>query len=315
MKKHVILAFTTIGILTIGISNQASAHEKTYQVQTGDSLWKIASSHHLTVEQIMQYNQLTSSTIYVGQNLSLLAPHSHEQTASYTVKSGDSLSLIAKIYRISVTELKSMNQLSSDIIYIGQVLTVPNSAATTGETSSSTKMTSESYTVQPGDTLWKIALSAGLSVTQLKAINNLSTDTIKVGQVLYLTEKQITQPSFNADKLITEAKKYIGVPYVWAGNTPSGFDCSGYLKYVFQTQGVTIPRTVATIWDATTPVTSPAKGDLVFYATTAKSPTHAGIYIGDNKFIHAGSSTGVTITDMNNSYWKPRYLGARKVKM
>lgn len=309
------MAFTSIGILSVGITNQASAHEQTYQVQAGDSLWKIASTHHVTVDQIIQYNHLSSSSIYVGQKLSLLEPHSHNQTASYTVKSGDSLTLIAKNYKISVTDLKSMNQLSSDLIHIGQILTVPVKTEPANLASSSVKSNNTSYTVQPGDTLSKIALSTGVSVTQLKTLNHLSTDTIKVGQVLNLTEKQVAHPILNAEKLLAEAKKYIGVPYVWAGNTPTGFDCSGYLKYVFQTQGVTIPRTVATIWAAATPVTSPVKGDLVFYATTAKSPTHAGIYIGDNKFIHAGSSTGVTITDMNNSYWKPRYLGARKIKM
>ncbi len=317
LKKQFIMALSSIGILSVGISNQISAHEQTYKVQAGDSLWKISSSHHLTVEQILQYNHLTSSSIYIGQELSLLEPHSHggkQPIDLYTVKSGDSLSLIAKIYSTTVTELKSINHLNSDTIYIGQTLKVPSSSKIDSVATPTTTST-QSYTVRAGDTLWNIALSTGVSVTQLKALNHLTSNTIKVGQVLNLTEKQSSQPTLNVDKLITEAKKYIGVPYVWAGNTPSGFDCSGYLKYIFNTQGVTIPRTVATIWEATTPVTSPKKGDLVFFATTSQGPSHAGIYLGDYKFIHAGSSTGVTITDMNNTYWKPRYLGARKVNM
>lgn len=206
------MAFTSIGILSVGITNQASAHEQTYQVQAGDSLWKIASTHHVTVDQIIQYNHLSSSSIYVGQKLSLLEPHSHNQTASYTVKSGDSLTLIAKNYKISVTDLKSMNQLSSDLIHIGQILTVPVKTEPANLASSSVKSNNTSYTVQPGDTLSKIALSTGVSVTQLKTLNHLSTDTIKVGQVLNLTEKQVAQPILNAEKLLAEAKKYIGVP-------------------------------------------------------------------------------------------------------
>jgi cell wall-associated NlpC family hydrolase len=145
-----------------------------------------------------------------------------------------------------------------------------------------------------------------------------------VGQVLRLTpaaaapEQPVPAPSLqktlNVDALITEGKKYLGVPYVWGGITPAGFDCSGFLNYVYKTQGITLQRTVAAIWNSAKSVPSPQKGDIVFYATTSSGPSHAGIYIGDNKFLHAGTSTGVTITDMNNSYWKPRYLGAKSVK-
>jgi cell wall-associated NlpC family hydrolase len=153
----------------------------------------------------------------------------------------------------------------------------------------------------------------------LKSYNNLTSDAIYVGQVLQLKAQATTnqnpevKPSLNVDALIEEAKKYIDVPYVWGGTTPSGFDCSGYLNYVYNTQGITIPRTVESIWSSATPVSTPQIGDIVFFTTYAPGASHAGIYIGDNKFIHAGSSTGVTITDMNNPYWNPRYLGAKSV--
>ena len=93
--------------------------------------------------------------------------------------------------------------------------------------------------------------------------------------------------------------------YQWGGNTPAGFDCSGFLKYVFNTQGITIPRTVETIWNAGTSVSSPQKGDIVFFTTYKEGPSHAGIYLGDNKFLHASTSAGVTISDLNNVYWNP----------
>jgi LysM repeat protein len=320
LKKQIILALASLGIMATGFTKEASAHEITYKVLTGDSLWKISYNNHLSVQQLMQYNNLSSSTIYVGQELSLIAPHSHASTddaSTYTVKSGDSLSLIAKNHDTTVTNLKALNNLTSDLIFIGQVLKVPGQAIIgTTTTSTPTKTSATTYTVQSGDTLWKIATTHGLTVTHLKTYNQLTTDSIYVGQVLKLTATTTTAPpTLNVDALITEAKKYIGVPYVWGGSTPSGFDCSGYLNYVYNTQGVKIPRTVATIWDATTSVSAPQKGDIVFFTTTAPSPTHAGIYIGDDKFIHAGSSTGVTISDMNNTYWKPRYLGARKVTL
>jgi peptidoglycan DL-endopeptidase LytE len=259
MRRKMITAALALGIMATGFSSQADAHELTYKVQSGDTLWKISYNNKLTVQELMQYNNLTSSTIYVGQELSLLAPHTHEAVV-------------------------------------------------------------QTYTVKSGDTLWKIATANGLTVTQLKSFNNLTSDMIYVGQVLKLSANTTTvpapevKPAFNADALIAEGKRYIGVPYVWGGNTPSGFDCSGFLKYVYNTQGVTLPRTVATIWDATTPVAAPQKGDIVFFTTYEAGPSHAGIYIGDNKFLHASTSVGVTISDLNNSYWNPRYLGARAVK-
>lgn len=116
-----------------------------------------------------------------------------------------------------------------------------------------------------------------------------------------------------ADKIIANAKSLIGTPYKWGGQSPSGFDCSGFVKYVFNKNGVDVPRTTDTLWKAGKTVSSPKKADLVFFETYKDGPSHVGIYIGDGKFIHASSSQGVTVTPMNNSYWKPRYLGAKSV--
>lgn len=114
------------------------------------------------------------------------------------------------------------------------------------------------------------------------------------------------------DAIIHEAKKYLGVPYVWGGETPSGFDCSGFLEYVFTKQSISMSRTVETIWNGTQPVSTLEKGDLVFFETYKKGPSHVGIYLGNNKFIHASSSNGVTISDLNNVYWRSHYLGAKR---
>ena len=226
----------------------------------------------------------------------------------HTVKSGDTLWKISQANKLSVSDLKSWNNLTSDIIYVNQKLSLL--APHTHEiTSSST------YTVQSGDSLWKISTRYKLTVAQLKTLNNLTTDTIYVGQVLKVAGSAVTPaPDSTLSKaqlVITEAKKYIGTPYLWGGNTPAGFDCSGFSKYVFEKAGISLPRTAATQWSGLKAVSNPNPGDLVFFETYAPGPTHLGIYIGENKFIHAGTSTGVTITDMNNPYWKPRYLGAR----
>lgn len=318
MKKRLVTMLATTGILFSSFSASASASVHT--VQSGDTLWGLSRKYNATVDELLNWNQLSAPTIFVNQKLVVAAPKSNvvaKATNTYVVKSGDTLWGISKTYNMSISDLKTLNGLASDIIQPGQTLKVSGKAEQTQSTPVTTVST---YKVQSGDTLSHIAVRHNVSVAQLKTMNNLSSDIIYVGQVLKVTGTATTPvsnapggPSTQAkvDALITEAKKHIGVPYVWGGSTTSGFDCSGYLNFVFNKVGITIPRTVATIWDATKTVSTPKVGDLVFFETYAKGPSHAGIYLGNNKFIHAGSSTGVTISDMNNSYWKPRYLGAK----
>lgn len=112
--------------------------------------------------------------------------------------------------------------------------------------------------------------------------------------------------------LIADSSQLLGTPYLWGGTTPEGFDCSGFLNYVFQKNGLKLPRTVAQIYEVGQEVEELAVGDIVFYETYATGPTHAGIYIGNNQFVHSGASTGVAVTSMNLKYWSDRYLGAKR---
>ena len=206
-------------------SNQ-TASVGNYTVKAGDSLWSIANKHGLSVAQLKSMNGLSSDMIYAGQKLTVKTgasstssttssantntgtttnPVTNTQTSnasSYTVKSGDSLWAIANKHGLSVSQLKNMNGLTSDIIYPGQTLkvgqgnntstTAPNKIATTtpapsqvSTTSSNTSTsTSKTYTVASGDSLWAIANKHGLSVSQLKNMNGLTSDVIYPGQTL-----------------------------------------------------------------------------------------------------------------------------------
>ena len=115
--------------------------------------------------------------------------------------------------------------------------------------------------------------------------------------------------------IIATAKDYIGVPYVFGGDTPAGFDCSGYLEYVFAKHGIRIPRTADEQYKLGKLVEPDdlEAGDLVFFNTSGKGISHVGMYIGDSKFIHASTSKGVRIDSLNSSYYKSKFVSASKI--
>ncbi|MFD0825424.1 LysM peptidoglycan-binding domain-containing protein [Neobacillus sp. M.A.Huq-85] len=237
------------------------------------------------------------------------------------VKKGDTLSKYSKQYHISVAKIKSANKLKNDRIFVGQNLNIPVKGNTVAK--QSTTPTSYIYTVKKGDTLSAIAKKYHTTVKQLKSLNNLKSDFIRLGQKLKVSGKMTTQSiktnettsstvkELNTDKLIQDAKAVIGIPYKWGGTTTSGFDCSGFIYYVINKQKPISRQTVAGYWSMMKPVSTLSVGDFVYYETYKSGPSHMGIYVGNGKFIHSGSTKGVEISDMNNSYWKPRYLGAR----
>lgn len=116
-------------------------------------------------------------------------------------------------------------------------------------------------------------------------------------------------------RIVSNSMQYIGVPYVFGGTTPSGFDCSGYVRYVFANAGIYLPRTADAQYDVGTPISSSElrAGDLVFFSTYEYGPSHVGIYLGDGNFINASSSRGVAIDSLYSGYWGSCYIGARRV--
>lgn len=116
--------------------------------------------------------------------------------------------------------------------------------------------------------------------------------------------------------IVKTAEKYLKTPYRFGGETPKGFDCSGFVKYVYGQHGIKLPRTADVQFQKGKRVdrTSLKPGDLVFFTTYAPGASHVGIYYGGGKFIHASSSRGVMISRLDENYWKPRYLGARRIQ-
>lgn len=117
------------------------------------------------------------------------------------------------------------------------------------------------------------------------------------------------------DSIVKTAEKYLKTPYKFGGDSPKGFDCSGFTKFVYEKNGSKLPRTADIQYKQGKSVerSKLKPGDLVFFTTYEPGPSHVGIYYGNGKFIHASSSRGVMFSRLDETYWKPRYLGARRI--
>lgn len=148
----------------------------TYTVQTGDTLYSIASKYDMTVDQLKELNGLSSNLLSVGQVL-LVKSDNNTPMGEYVVKKGDTLYGIAQQLGTTVDNLKKINNLTSNVLSIGQVL-LTNSSGITGEVVENT------YTVQAGDTLYSVAKKYGISVDTLKQMNGLTNNLLSIGQNL-----------------------------------------------------------------------------------------------------------------------------------
>ena len=159
--------------------------QKIYTVQKGDSLYTIAKEYNTTVDELINANNLKSTLLQIGSELIIPLnndsldnnDNNNQNSNTYIVKSGDSLYSIAKKFNTTVSELKNINNLSSNLLVIGKELIIPNNDSLV-----------ETYVVQKGDTLYSIARTFNVTVDELKKLNNLTNNTLSIGQVLSITK-------------------------------------------------------------------------------------------------------------------------------
>lgn len=329
-----------------------------YTIARGDTLNKIAAKFGTTAQNIRNLNNIKGDLIVAGTKIRVsgsvqtaqpkpAAKPANANTAkaaakatSYTVKAGDTLAKIAAAQGVSVSQIRSLNNISSDLIFPGQKLALAAAEGTIVKeapvvaakpvvdaapaASAATLNANGQYTVKAGDWLTKIANNFGTTVANLRALNNISGDFIYVGQVLQVTGTPKPKASVAAPtpapvveaapvsrgaSILATAEAYIGTPYVWGGRTPAGFDCSGFVQYVYQqARGVnvgtwTVPQESA---GPQISVSAAQPGDLLFWGSKG-STYHVAIYAGNNKFIHA-PQPGQSVTYASISpYWAPSF--------
>lgn len=116
-------------------------------------------------------------------------------------------------------------------------------------------------------------------------------------------------------KLESTVEPLLGIKYRYGGTTTKGFDCSGFVRYVYGKLGIDLPRSSREQYKVGQKVAKDELrvGDLVFFNTNGKGVSHVGIYMGDGRFVHSSTSKGVTYTSMKDKYYSKRYLGARRI--
>lgn len=289
-NRKLMSALTALSASAALLTTGTSALAASYKVVKNDSLWAISKKYGVSVSSLKKANSLSGNTIYVGQTLKI--PSSSKTAAvkamatsstTYKVAKGDTLWSIAKKYGVSVSALQKANNLSSSIIYIGQSLKLASSL-TSYTTNGVTKSTTTSSTTKSTTT-------------------KSSTSTSKTAVSQAPTSIKSSSTTASSANITAYALTFLGVPYVWGGTTPSGFDCSGYVQYVYSHFGISVGRTTYTQQYAGTKISvaSAQAGDLYFWGSYG-SAYHVAIALGGGQYVMAPAPGQVVKTGSVSSY-------------
>lgn len=331
MKKKIIA-----GVLVSSLMFTGQAFASDYVVKSGDSLWKIASNNEVTINELRNWNGLTSDVIFPGQSL-LLKPNGSSastpntnsaNTTTYTIKSGDTLTAIAKNYQTTVSQLLRLNTAikNENQLFVGQKITVPGTSSNNSTPPTQAVPSTNNYTIKSGDSLSTVAKLHGVSLSALLSANPTIKDAnrIFVGQVVIIPSGGSVAPvsgstswQVKADAIIESGKRYLGASYLYgaATNRTDAFDCSSFTMKVYQENGINLPRTSTQQANVgkEIPLSQVRKGDLIFFDTSGNGTiSHVSIVVDANTLLHSATSTGVAYASLN-SYWKPRAVKAVRV--
>jgi peptidoglycan DL-endopeptidase LytE len=282
---------------------------KTHLVRKSESLHSIARKYHVSVEELKTVNTLTGSQIKQGTRL-IIPSHAvvkvkkekaAENPKSYKVVKGDTLPGIARKTGIKMGTLRSLNNIKGNKIKQGQVLVL-------------------------NEVVPAAAPKRAVSVNRLAMINSdLLNEKELANTLAELTdldsEKEVDlaktlEENESANTLKKTAYSFLGARYRFGGTSRNSLDCSSFTQQVFRDLKISLPRTAREQFYVGNEVVRGdlKKGDLVFFQTYARFPSHVGIYLGNRKMIHASSrDRKVVISSMDTPYYLGRYLGARRV--
>ncbi|WP_373030279.1 NlpC/P60 family protein [Sulfurovum sp.] len=310
--KKIYTILLTLSLATI--TAKSSTHTVKHTIKKGETLSAIARKHHTTIAKVRQANGLKKGAILrLGKVLKVPTDayvsdvNVSPKPKKYVIKKGDTLSSIALKHHTSVTKIRKANGLKkSEMLKIGRLLTVP-------QNKQSIKLAKVKKKTSNKKLLASLSSLDTISLEENKAEER---GTFKFRDI-FVSKKDET--SDKCQRITTLAKTKLGKKYVWgASGHKNTYDCSSFTKYVYKNIGVTLPRTSInqSKFGKYVKRDELQKGDLVFFDTSKRRKgyvNHVGIYLGDNKFIHASSAKKkVVITSLSKNFYSNRYKGARR---
>ncbi|HBA73257.1 MAG: peptidoglycan-binding protein LysM [Geobacteraceae bacterium GWC2_55_20] len=302
---HIRIALVT-GLMLLALPQLVLA-SKAHVVRKSESLHSIARKYHVSVDELKSVNNLTATHVDKGMRI-IIPSHADaklkkSRPESYKVAKGDTLPKIARKTGIKLAELRKLNNLKSNRVKPGQILalvsTPPKSEAPTRTASASNRL----------QLINKDLLNEQELTDTLAELTDIDSD-----RPVDLAKKlEANQALSNLKK---SAYSFLGARYRFGGTSRNALDCSSFTQQVFREQSVKLPRTAREQFYVGNEVARGdlKKGDLVFFQTYARFPSHVGIYLGDRKMIHASSREHrVVISSMDTPYYLSRYLGARRM--
>jgi cell wall-associated NlpC family hydrolase len=284
---------------------------KTHIVRKSESLHSIARKYHVSVEELKSVNNLSGTHVDKGAQI-IIPSHPEaqlkkqnvaEKPKNYKVSKGDTLPKIAKKTGLKIADIKKFNGLKGNKIKQGQVLALTDASAV--EDSPRTPTVSNRLQLVNRDLLNEQEFSDTLAeLTDIHSEHPVD------------LAKSLEENSASVNKIKKTAYSFLGARYRFGGNSRNALDCSSFTQQVFREQKVNLPRTAREQFYVGNEVMRGdlKKGDLVFFQTYARFPSHVGIYLGNRKMIHASSrDRRVVISTMDTPYYTSRYLGARRV--
>ncbi len=286
---------------------------KTHKVKKNESFVIIAKKYHVSVADLKAANNIVNPRVKSGTVL-VIPPRSEsakadvsdnetERPATFKVRRADTLARIAKRTGVSVAELKRLNGLGKGRLKPGTILVLRE-------------------TGRDAEPAVKVAHKPSLRYADLlndkeyeKSLTDLMEKDLDQNKAVDLSSN-IELKTDNAKLLKSAAYGFLGTRYRVGGTGRSGLDCSAFVQKVFLEMDVKLPRTAREQFEEGQMV-SPGdlkKGDLVFFRTYASFPSHVGIYLGNNRMIHASSrDRRVVISAVNTPYYRARYIGAKRI--
>lgn len=280
----------------------------TGQLQTQTST---ATQTTVATENTTQNTTPTQETTTETQDAQTQTPVIAANHVSYTVKEGDSLYIIAQAYGVTVDSLRQSNTLGATL-QIGQTLIINNptktpTTTTQGTQTSTSQSTSSSQSSQNNQTTNSSTQTSTSGTTSSSNTSSSTSSNTGASSSTTTQTPSSSTSSYSGAAIAQYASTFIGVPYVWGGTTPSGFDCSGLTQYVYAHFGKSIGRNTIAQENAGTiiPVSQAQVGDLLFWGSRG-STYHVGIYMGGSTYL-AAPEPGRSVSTGNMNYFMPSF--------